>query len=74
MTNDFQKALSDPKKHFGTPSTVLEDTSLSTEQKRQILERWETDAIHLQDSETEGFGGGERSQLDEIEKALKALV
>ncbi len=36
-----------------------------------MLEAWKTEVIHLEESSGEGFGGGERSHLDEIAKALQ---
>lgn len=73
MPFDFQNAIADPSLHFSTPETVLTHPDFSTDQKREILKSWERDAIRLQESEAEGFMGGERSQLDAIERALESI-
>jgi len=46
------------------------DPELSARQKREILINWEVEAAHLQESEAEGFDGGEASLLADIKKAL----
>ena len=71
---DYNEALKNPKSVFPSPAAVLEENSLSKDQKREILKSWETDAIRLQASEDEGFSGGERSELDKVEKALESLA
>lgn len=52
---------------------VLADERLSREEQLEILQRWKAEAIHMQESTAEGFGGGERSHLDEVAKALHEL-
>ena len=69
----FKDALENPSLAFPSPEAVIDNTSFSNAQKREILESWEAEAIHLQESESEGFGGGERSQLDDVKRALDAL-
>lgn len=73
MKLSFQEALDHPESAFSSPQAVIEDSSLSLQQKRELLERWEVDAIRLQESESEGFGGGERSRLDAVKRALDTL-
>jgi hypothetical protein len=73
MQSNFHEALRNPRQVYGRPDAVLEDNSLSSDQKRQILKSWEADAIRLQDSEAEGFAGGERGHLDEVKRALDSL-
>jgi len=58
---------------YAQPEEVVADNRLSQETKRSILEDWKNQAIHMQESDAEGFGGGEGSRLDEIEECLKAL-
>ncbi|MFO7724750.1 MAG: hypothetical protein R6V45_04290 [Oceanipulchritudo sp.] len=73
MAIDINKALRDPALAFSHPDDVLLDSSLSREQKHEILKSWERDAIRLQESEAEGFSGGERSRLDAVVSALEKL-
>lgn len=73
MTVDYHQALKNPKLIFPQPDAVLQEKSLSREEKRDILKSWEADAIRLQTSENEGFSGGEQSELDAVEEALEVL-
>ena len=73
MSSHFEQAVCDPALVYGSPAEVLKDSILTTKEKRRVLESWEADAIRLQASEEDGFGGGERSRLDQVEEALKQL-
>ncbi|MEQ9824243.1 MAG: hypothetical protein ABQ298_07655 [Puniceicoccaceae bacterium] len=73
MQKRFHEAVGSPRRVYGCPSDVLADEALSVAEKREVLLQWESEAIHLQESDAEGFGGGERSQLDEIVNALAKL-
>ena len=73
MKGKFERALASPENVYGHPGDVLGDTGLNNAQKREILLRWEAEAIHMQESDAEGFTGGERSHLDEIMTALRNL-
>jgi hypothetical protein len=66
-------ALTDPAKVFGTPDEVLACDSITKEQKRKILRRWEMDARLMAVAEEEGMTGGESNQLDLVGKALLEL-
>ncbi|HKJ90202.1 MAG TPA: hypothetical protein VJ960_03655 [Oceanipulchritudo sp.] len=74
MAIDYSTALRDPALVFAHPWDVLNEASLTKDQKQAILESWESDAIHLQESEAEGFSGGEGSRLDAVVSALKKLT
>lgn len=43
---DFHRAMSNPAGVFGTPDRVVENKSLTASQKREILLRWQAEAIH----------------------------
>lgn len=58
---------------YASPREVLRDASLEAGQKREILQSWKAESIHLQESTAEGFGGGERSHLDAVCQALSEL-
>lgn len=69
----LDQALIDPSTVYPAPADVLEDRTLTDEQKREVLQRWEQDAREKQVAEEEGMGGGEATRLAEVEAALGAL-
>lgn len=69
----YRKALRTPSEVYDSPHAVIRDDSLDDAKKREILEHWEAEAVELQESEAEGFSGGERSLLADIKKALQEL-
>jgi hypothetical protein len=71
--SNYQKALRSPSECYARPAAVLHDETLDDSQKLEILTHWESEAIQLQESEGEGLGGGERSLLSEIKRALAEL-
>ena len=75
MSDDskYQQALRTPSDVYERPAAVLKDDALDHGQKLEILTHWESEAIQLQASEGEGFGGGERSLLGEIKRAIADL-
>lgn len=73
MEIDYTTALRDPALVFAHPQDVLKRQSFSREEKQAVLKSWERDAIRLQESEAEGFNGGERSRLDAVLSALEEL-
>ena len=70
---DFDRALKDPAAAFETPEAVLGDGHLTTEQKRQILERWRQDAELLEKAAAENMAGGEPNMLHRVSKAILQL-
>ena len=73
MQTKFDEAIVRPHGVYGAPEDVLADDTLTGSQKREVLERWKSEAIHLQESAAEGFGGGERSHLDDVVSALDSI-
>jgi hypothetical protein len=67
------KALLDPAGSFTEPDDILRDPRLSMEQKRQLLEQWERDAVNLSVAESEGMAGGEENRLTRVRRALDRL-
>lgn len=63
----------DPPSVFETPEDVIAEPGLTTEQKIEILRRWEYDASELAVAEEEGMIGGERGTLARVMRALEAL-
>lgn len=69
----YSEALRTPSEVYERPVAVLHDDSLDDNQKLEILTHWEAEAVQLQESEAEGMGGGERSLLSEIKRAIAEL-
>lgn len=76
MSDDskYQQALRNPSEIYRHPGAVVNDGALNDKQKLEILKHWEAEAVQLQESEGEGFGGGERSLLAEIKRAIRQLT
>ena len=70
----YKTALTNPTQVYDHPRAVAQDKSLDKPQKLEILESWAAEAIHLQESEAEGFDGREKSLLSEINNVLKAMA
>ena len=75
MTNssNIDNIIANPSEYYSDPAQVIEDESKTESEKHQILNAWKSEAIHLQESEAEGFEGGENSRLDSVEKAIETL-
>lgn len=73
MKDHYKAAVASPHTVYESPTHVLEDSTLTDGQKREILESWQAEAIRMQESSAEGFGGGERSHLDEVNRCLETL-
>jgi hypothetical protein len=69
----YHQALRTPSAVYDLPAAVLRDGSLDHSQKLEILSHWEAEAVQLQESEGEGMGGGEKSLLGEIKRAIAEL-
>jgi len=59
--------------HNTSLEEILAKPDLTVDEKIARLETLEAEAIHMQESDAEGFGGGERSHLDDIKRALDKL-
>lgn len=70
---DLEQAKLNPAKVFASPSAVCANSELTTEQKIEILRRWEYDARELQVAADENMGEGPGKLLDEILTALHQL-
>ena len=57
----------------GHPNEVLADRNLSREEKINILEQMEYDALELQVAEEENMSGGPPDLLPAIKKALRGI-
>ncbi|TFG65873.1 MAG: hypothetical protein E4H27_10430 [Anaerolineales bacterium] len=70
---NIEQAMTDPTRAFSNPGEVINEQSLTRDQKIKILTQWEYDARELEVAEEENMGGGPPSVLDEILKALHCL-
>lgn len=69
----FKRALHDPQGVYHSPSHVLDDETLTREQKIQILHQWEYDARDIQVADEENMTGKSCSMLEGVLKALLKL-
>jgi len=70
---DLDRAMLVPASVFKTPDEVLQSEELSSEQKIDILRRWEYDARELEVAEEENMLGSNSDILDQILRALLKL-
>jgi hypothetical protein len=62
-----------PAELYESPHAVLVDATLSSEQKRRVLEAWRQDAELMSQAEAENMGGGKPPRLREVKLALNEL-
>ncbi|HMB16002.1 MAG TPA: hypothetical protein VKN62_06775 [Pelovirga sp.] len=67
------KSLMNPADVYSEPDQVLQDASLTQEQKMKILKQWEYDARELEVAEEENMEGSAPSMLREVLKAILKL-
>jgi hypothetical protein len=70
---DLQRALLDPGAVFASPREVLHCSELSTQQKIELLRRWEYDAAELAVALEEGMPGRDDDLQRQILLALGEL-
>lgn len=68
-----EKSLINPADVYSEPNQILQDPSLSQEQKMEILKQWEYDARELEVAEEENMAGNAPSMLREVLKAIIKL-
>ena len=73
MNTHVEDLIASPNRHFGHPIDVLNEPSLSTDDKRRILESWKLDAQRLAESTAENMSGGEETDLRDVSKVLVKL-
>ncbi len=72
---NIEMALLDPTSIFKTPSEVVDNNSLTKEQKLAILKRWEYDAKELEIADDENMAAQNNGAdiLDDILHAIDLL-
>jgi len=73
MQTHVEDLIANPQRHFDQPADVLNEPTLSTDEKRRILESWKLDAQRLAESTAENMSGGEESDLRDVSKVLVQL-
>lgn len=71
---DYETALADPARVFGTPEQLVAHPALSKTQKIELLRRWEYDAAETDVAREEGMPGGPESLLHRVLNALHELT
>ena len=71
---DIEKALLDPSSVFGAPEDILTNQAIASDQKIEILRRWEYDAAEVSVAVEEGMPGDDPSLLRRIILALDELT
>lgn len=67
-------AKTSPSSVYDHPREVVQSHVLTPQQKAEILDQWEADAIALQTASDEGMTGGAPSRLDDVQKAKSKLA
>lgn len=73
MQTHVDELVAYPHRHFDHPIDVLNEPTLSSDDKRRILESWKLDAQRLAESTAENMAGGEESDLRDVSKVLVQL-
>lgn len=71
---EYDRALLNPAAIFKLPKDVVRSDDLTTEQKLEVLKRWETDALLLSVASEENMDGGEPSRIEEVRQAIDVLT
>lgn len=70
---DLETAYIDPAKVFNDPQEVINTKTLTDDQKKKILTRWEYDAKQLQVADQENMPGPKSQMLKKVLDAKKHL-
>ena len=73
MDETKQAKVDKPATNFETPSEVVADPALSKQEKGKALETLQQDALQLAVASSEGMGGGEPTNLQEVLDAKNTL-
>lgn len=73
MNTHVEDLIAYPQRYFGRPEEVLNEPTLSVDEKRRILESWKLDAQRLAESTAENMSGGEETNLRDVSKVLIQL-
>ena len=68
--------LDRPAEHFASPADIVNDATLSNEEKEKALNTWEQDARQIMTASNEGMEGhtpDDRSRLGEVIRAKEKI-
>ena len=73
---DFQQALKNPEKMFGTPEALEASSEFDAAQKRAILTQWKDQLVQLQKATNENMPGPESNGVgaDRLRRVVDALT
>lgn len=71
---DLDRAMLDPSEVFTAPEEVASHPELTTEQKIQILRRWEYDQQEMSVAEEENMPGDEMLDSDVMDRIHQLLM
>jgi hypothetical protein len=73
---DFQQAMKNPGRTFGTPDVLEASTEFTPEQKRAILLQWKDQLVQLQAASDESMTGPESngSGAECMRRVVDALI
>jgi hypothetical protein len=66
--------VENPARHFDKPQDVVQDKTLSTEEKKKALNTWEQDARQLLTASNEGMPGSEEGAQPDDHHRLGEVV
>ena len=72
-TESVETKKVNPSACYDAPKDVVNDMSLTRDEKIAILREWHYDATRLQESATENMTGGEQDRLQSVSNALLEL-
>ncbi len=70
---DIDAAVINPADNFAAPIEVLNDSRLTADEKRRILESWALDERLISQAEAENMKGTDQLRLQEVRLALLDL-
>lgn len=67
---DYDRALTAPEDVFENPMDIVNDKTLTPQQRLKLLKHWETNSHDLVVATEEGMTGPGRARLGEVRKAI----
>ena len=74
MVKNFEQAKIDPASVYKRPFDILQDTSLTREEKIEILQRWAYDEREMAVAEEENMQRSNTKQVVHLDEILEALL
>jgi hypothetical protein len=74
LKTNVNSKVENPATHFGKPQDVIQDETLSEDEKKKALNTWEQDARQLLTASNEGMSGSEESIHPDEHSRLGEIV